>query len=125
MFFNADKEMKRLRDKHTIETLEQKITELQQEKNKIASLEQTILVKDREIAQLKADLSNAKKDVEVANDKAKSQYAEHVMSTVDERTKEMKAMYEGYAKQIVEVVKASAHPLPVLVTEKTVETKSR
>lgn len=56
---------------------------------------------------LEADLKieKAKSATIVAEQKAS--YAEHVMKVTDERVTEMRTVYENYAKQLTDVVKAS------------------
>lgn len=57
---------------------------------------------------LEADLKIAKDQNAKIEAEQKSKYAEHVMAVTDERVKEMRTMYEGYAKNLTEVVKAAA-----------------
>jgi len=129
MFFIKTKEdiREELHNRHKIEVLEEKIQELTASKTEADKLKTVILEKESIISQLKADIVNAqkevefaKKDIAIAQQVAKSEYAENVMAIVDERVAELKKMYEDYTKQFVEVVKASQHPLPVLLTEKTI-----
>lgn len=60
------------------------------------------------IVSLMADLKIAKDQNAKIEAEQKSKYAEHVMAVTDERVKEMRALYEGYAKNLTDVVKAAA-----------------
>ena len=70
-------------------------------------------LKDQVVA-LQADLKIEKAKNDAIKDKAKAEYAEHVMAITDERVKEIRGMYEGYAKNLTDVVKA-AHPQGIQV----------
>ena len=70
-----------------------------------------------QVSQLQADLKIAKAETVKAKAEAKSEYAEHVMLVTDERVKEMKSVYDGFAKNLVEVIKAAnvSAPAPVVI----------
>ena len=59
------------------------------------------------IQRLEADLKIEKARSATIIAEQKSSYAEHVMAITDERVKEMRSTYEGYAKNITEIVKAA------------------
>ena len=59
------------------------------------------------ITDLQADLKIEKaSNTKIAAEK-KAEYAEHVMKVADNRVAELAKVYEGYAKNLTEVVKAS------------------
>jgi len=74
------------------------------------SKDSTVKALQDKVTQLEADLKIAKAEAVQAFDKAKAQYAEHVMSVTDARVAEMRNVYENYAKNIVDIVKASVQP---------------
>lgn len=56
---------------------------------------------------LEAELKIERAKTEKIKAEAKSEYAEHVMKVTDERVNEMRTVYENYAKQLTDVVKAA------------------
>lgn len=62
---------------------------------------------NEKICSLEADLKIEKAKSAKIEAEQKSKYAEHVMAVTDERVKEMKSIYEGYAKNLTDVVKAA------------------
>ena len=59
------------------------------------------------IKSLEADIKIEKARSATIVAEQRSSYAEHVMAITDERVKEMRSTYEGYAKNITEIVKAA------------------
>lgn len=60
------------------------------------------------LVKLEADLTIERANSAKIKAEAKVEYTEHVMAVTDERVKEMRTLYEGYAKNLTEVVKAAA-----------------
>lgn len=74
-----------------------------------ATIDQQAQIKtlNETIAGLNADLKIERAKNDQIKATAKSEYAEHVMAVADERLKEIQKIYEGYAKNLTEVVKAA------------------
>lgn len=62
---------------------------------------------NEKVCNLEADLKIERAKSAKIEAEQKAKYAEHVMKVSDERVSEISKMYEGYAKQLTEVVKAS------------------
>lgn len=109
------KAMTELRQKFDLERVQK---ELSDQKNKDSEVK---VLRDQ-ITQLQADLKIAKAEAVQAKDRAKAEYAEHVMAVTDQRVEEMRKVYENYTKNIVEIVKAGIHPAPTVNVDATVKT---
>lgn len=105
---NAEKERQEIRLAQDLERLKGELSDEKGFQLKVKDL-------NNEITDLKAQLKIAKADMVRAEVEAKSKYADHAMSINDERIKEMRTVYENYAKNVVEIVKAGTHAAQVIV----------
>ena len=90
------KEMEKVRTDYEIRKLNDKLegsAELRRLQDKIVDLEATLKIEKA---------SNVKVGAE-----KKAEYAEHVMKVADNRVTELAKVYEGYAKNLTDVVKAA------------------
>lgn len=121
--FNKEKELQKLKDAHELTVLKTKLNTLLQVKIERNRARADLITAEAKIVGLKADLEIAKAAVEVSDAKAKADMAGHIIDAEDNRIKDMNNFFEKYTQNIVDVVKSSQQPLPVLVTEKTLTTK--
>ncbi len=102
------KELKEMRREFELERTQRLLQDEQNKNNQLDALR-------KQVSKLEAELTVEKSKSATIIAEAKSAYADHAMQINDERIKEMRAVYENYARNVVDIVKAGTHPASVTV----------
>jgi hypothetical protein len=124
MFFNTEDKTKDGIIKElelNIELLNKRYDEARFYKNDLEDYKKENLKLKEENAQLKADKTLLEGQVEIAKDKAKSEWAEHVMKIEDERLSSIEKAYNTFTDKTLEIVKASIQPARIFMNTQEVK----